>query len=190
MGGASITRWHTAQGRILARPRFPAGCQWNVWFGQEGDHHEQNFCCGAVGTNHAQAWLPWGTKCGPGKGCGHGGGCAIKAEGVCRLALPGVRTGSPLLGADPPLVDGWVGCPPVGLGVKKGVQKKPPEVGSQMGYLMARGKLSFFLFRPKPSTSVRDCSALQTHGLRQYPPPPPLYKLRRSPKLIRSLRLL
>ena len=27
---------------------------------------------------------------------------------------------------------------------------------------------NFFLFRPKPSTSVRDCSALQTHGLRQY----------------------
>jgi hypothetical protein len=26
----------------------------------------------------------------------------------------------------------------------------------------------FFLFRPKPSTIVQDCSALQTHGLRQH----------------------
>ena len=29
-------------------------------------------------------------------------------------------------------------------------------------------RIIFFLFRPKPSTTVRHCSALHTHGLRQY----------------------
>ena len=43
----------------------------------------------------------------PGKG-----GRAIKAERVCHLVLPGEHTCVP--GGNPPLVDRWVGCLPVG----------------------------------------------------------------------------
>ena len=64
------------------------------------------------------------------QGEGRGLGAAIKAQGVCRSVLPGVCTCSPFeegilhswiggLG----VVDGWGGCPPIGLGVKKADSK-------------------------------------------------------------------
>ena len=55
------------------------------------------------------------------------GGGVVKAEGVCRLLLPVVRTCTCTCmswcaytsGGNPPLVDRWVGCPTVGLGVSR-----------------------------------------------------------------------
>ena len=38
-------------------------------------------------------------------------------------------------------MDTWVGCPPVGLGVKREGSEKLQEVGSQLGYLTAGGNL-------------------------------------------------
>ena len=42
-------------------------------------------------------------------------------------------------GGNPPGVGGWVGCPPVGLGMKREGSERLREVGSQMGYFTAGG---------------------------------------------------
>ena len=39
-------------------------------------------------------------------------------------------------------MDRWVGCPPVTLGVKREGSEKVQAVGSQMGYLTARGNFA------------------------------------------------
>ena len=49
-----------------------------------------------------------------------GGGGGIKTEGGCRWVLPGVRTCSLF---EEGLVDRGLGCPPVGLGVKRAGSK-------------------------------------------------------------------
>ena len=77
---------------------------------------------------------------GGGKGLAGGReGCAIKAEGVCRLVLPGVCMCAPFEEGILHLWNRWVGCPPVGLGVRREGSENLREVGSQLGYLTARG---------------------------------------------------
>ena len=51
--------------------------------------------------------------------------------------LPGVRTCAPFEEGVPPPLDRRVGCPPVGLGVKRGDSKKLREMGSLLGHLTA-----------------------------------------------------
>ena len=81
----------------------------------------------------------WGVVRAPFKPPPPGGGeGAIKAEGVCRLVLLGVRMCAPFEGGNPPL---WVGCPPpLGEG---GRFTKPREVGRLLGYRTAGGKIVF-----------------------------------------------
>ena len=79
---------------------------------------------------------------------GHVVGAVIGLGGLDSAYRPGgvrhqslVRTCAPCRGGNPPLVDGGVGCPPVGLGVKGAGSEKLQEVGTQVGYLTAGGKL-------------------------------------------------
>ena len=73
-----------------------------------------------------------------------GGGVAIKAERVCRLVLSGEHAWSPV---EEGTLHLWIGCPPVGLGMKRegSKKKKMREVGSLRGYVTAGGNL--FLLR-------------------------------------------
>ena len=59
-------------------------------------------------------------------GGGGAGGCAIKAEGVCRLVLPGARTWSPL---EEETFHAWIGgwLPTCSVGAEDGGFKKKIE---------------------------------------------------------------
>ena len=68
----------------------------------------------------------------------HGGECAIKAERVCRLVLPGIPYVRTFEEWNPPFGDGGVGCPLVGSGVKEDGSEELREVGGLLGPFMPR----------------------------------------------------